>query len=102
MDNIYIDLETIKRHLNLDEDYDAEDDYLYQLSEAALTAIENHIDTPLEYFVDSVSGRLDPALVQAALLLIANFYENRESVAFAQSYRIPHGYEYLLNQFIRY
>lgn len=101
MDNIYIDLDTIKKHLNLDQDFTDDDDYLYQLSEAALTAVENHIDTPLTYYVDD-DGRLDSALVQAALLLIANFYENRESVAFAQAYRVPHGFEYLLNQYIRY
>lgn len=98
--NIYIDLDTIKRHLNIDSDYTDEDEYLMMLADVVVRAVENHIDHPLSCFVDE-SGNLDPALQQACLLLLANFYMNRESESIGHMVQtIGHGYDYLLAPFI--
>ena len=100
--NIYIDLDTIKRHLNIDPDYTDEDEYLMMLADVVVRAIENHIDSSISRFVDE-SGNLDPALQHAALLLIGNYYQNRESESVGHIVNtIPHGYEYLLQSFIDY
>lgn len=93
-----IDLDLIKRQLNLDLSYDEEDEYLLILADVAVRAIENHIDCPIDEFV--YDGQLDPPLQHAALLLIGNFYQNRESVTYGAVLQVPHGYEYLLHPYI--
>lgn len=99
--NIYIDLDTIKRHLNIDPDYTDEDEYLMNLSEVAVTAIENHIDSPISRFIHD--GELPAPLLHAALLLIGNYYQNRESESIGHIVNtLPHGYEYLLQSYIDY
>ena len=97
----FIDIDIIKRHLNIDKDYCDEDEYLMMLADVAIRSVENHIDCPLDRFIDC-DGELEPPLHHAALLLIGDLYMNRESVAFGQSYKIPHNYEYLLSPYINY
>ena len=96
----YIDLDIIKKHLNIDEDFIDDDVLLLNYAEAAQRAIENHIDQSLDNFVDD--GQLDPGLQQAALLIIGTWYQNRESVTYGPAQQVPHCYEYLLNQYINY
>lgn len=99
--NIYIDLDVIKRHLNIDPDYTDEDEYLMNLSEVAVKAIENHIDSSISRFVHD--GELEAPLLHAALLLIGSYYMNRESESIGHTVNtIPHGYEYLLQPYIDY
>jgi len=98
--NTFLDLDVIKRHLNINFDYHDEDEYLLMLADVAFRAIENHIDDSLEKFV--YDGQLDPPLVHAALLLIGTYYQNRESVTFGTAMPIPHAYEYLLTPYINY
>lgn len=95
-----IELETIKQQLNIDLDYESEDLYLLTLADVAVKAIENHIDHPIDDYI--VDGQLDSALQQAALMLIATWYQNRESVAYGAPMKLPHGVDYLLESYIDY
>lgn len=100
-DNIYISLEQIKAHLNIDEDFHDEDQYLMSLADVAVKAIENHIDTCICQFVHD--GELEAPLLHAALLLIGNYYMNRESESIGHIVNtVPHGYEYLLQPYREY
>ena len=99
-ENLYITLEEIKAHLHIDETWHGEDEYLLSLAEVVIGAVENHIDNYIDDFVED--GQLDPPLKHACLLLIGNFYQNRESVTFGTAMPIPHGYEYLLQPYINY
>lgn len=94
----YIDLDLIKNQLNMDLSYTDEDEYLLMLADVAVKAIENHIDHPIEDFVED--GQLEAPLQHAALLLIGNYYQNRESVTYGTVMQVPHGYEYLLHPYI--
>lgn len=98
--NCYIDLDKIKTHLNIDLDYMDEDEYLLRLADVAVRSIERHIDHDITDFVED--GELDAPLEQAALLLIGNYYQNRESVTYGQVMQVPHGYDYLLHSYIDY
>ena len=40
---MYIDNVILKKHLNIDEDYIADDEYIKALCQAAECAVENHI-----------------------------------------------------------
>lgn len=99
--NIYIDLDLIKQHLNIDPDFTDEDEYLMMLADVCVRAVENHIDQPIDNFVDE-NGELDPCLKQACLLLIGSYYQNRETESVGHLVvTIGHGYDYLLNPYIR-
>lgn len=96
----YIDLDLIKHHLNLDDDFCDDDEYLMILADVAVRTIEKHIDHCIDDFVED--GQLEAPLQHAALLLIGNYYQNRESVTYGQVLQIPHGYEYLLQTYVDY
>lgn len=98
---MYLDLDIIKKHLNLDDDFVADDEYLKQLAEVAENAVSIHIDRDFLELEDE-EGNLPPALQHALLLLIANYYNNRESVTNVSANNIPFSYNYLLDLFKNY
>lgn len=98
---MYIQLYQVKKHLNIDEDFRDDDEYIMSLVEVAEKVVEKHIDTKLSKLVDG-DGYLPSPLIQAMLLLVGNFYANRESVAFASSSEVPLSYNYLIDLYRNY
>lgn len=96
----YIDLDLIKHQINMDLDYHREDEYLLYLADVAVRAVENHIDHDITDYV--FDGQLDPPLLHACLLIIGNYYQNRESVTYGAVMQVPQGYEYLLQRYVDY
>ena len=99
--DLHIDLETIKKHLNLDDDYTDDDNYLEHLEGVAEQVVEKHIDKTLEEII-AEEGEVPKPLLQAMLLIIGNFYDNRESVAYNQVVEVPKTLEYILNMYRDY
>lgn len=97
----YIDLYTTKAHLNLDQEFTGDDLYLLQLMDAAENVVQNNLDTPLYTYSDN-NGYLPSPIVQAILLLIGTWYDNRESDSHSSMTTVPHGVEYLLSPFKNY
>ena len=98
---MYIDTVILKKHLNIDESFIDDDEYIKALCLAAEQAVENHIARPLSEIVDE-HGKLPPSVKHAILLLVGHFYANRESVSFASASVIPLAYEYLLQPYKSY
>lgn len=98
---MYLTLNEIKKHLNIDDSYHDDDTYLLSLGEAAEAMVETHIDNELVNFEDE-NHNLPNALKLAILMLIATWYASRESVTFANCGVLPHGYEYIINLFQTY
>ena len=94
---MYIGLEKIKKHLNINDDYTADDMYLTDLSEVAERVVETHIDNKLEIIASNNGGTLPAPILHAMLLFIGNMYANRESVAFVSANEIPLSYAYILD-----
>lgn len=94
---MYLDLEKIKKHLNINEDYTADDMYLTDLSEVAERVVETHIDNQLDIIASKNGGTLPAPILHAMLLFIGNMYANRESVAFVSANEIPLSYAYILD-----
>lgn len=94
----YITLEDAKKHLNIDECFDDDNQYIEELAETALCVVERDICHPLEDFEDNTGGLFKP-LRHAALLLLAHYYANREPVAFANSAKVPESYDALIFRF---
>jgi len=98
---MYIQLYQVKKHLNIDESFRDDDEYLMSLVEVAEKVVERNIDTSLE-LLENGDGEIPSPLTQAMLLLIGNFYANRESVAFANSTNVPYSYQYLIDLYRNY
>lgn len=94
---MYLDLTKIKKHLNINDDYTADDMYLTDLSEVAERVVETHIDNKLDIIASNNGGTLPAPILHAMLLFIGNMYANRESVAFVSANEIPLSYAYILD-----
>ena len=98
----YLDLNLIKKHLNMNADYTAEDDYLTMLGGAVEEVVGKHIDDDLETLAKDNDDQLPLPLVQACLLLLGTYYSNRENVAFTGCNEIPMSVTYLLSLYKNY
>lgn len=99
---MFITLDTIKRHLNIDDYFTDDDNYLIELEDVAEKVVEKHIDKKLSVLCDD-NGDLPSPLLHAMLLFIGNLYQSRESVAFNSSpLEIPLSYSYLLDLYKNY
>lgn len=98
---MHIELEDIKKHLNLDEDYTDDDSYLVYLESVAEQLVEKHIDKTLEDMI-AEEGEVPKPLLQAMLLMIGNFYDNRESVSYGNAIEVPNTLQYILSMYRDY
>lgn len=95
----YLELSRIKEHLNIDKDFTDDDLYLESLGDVAEQIVERHIDRKLDDFDDS---NVPAPVLHACLLLVGNFYNNRESVSNLKQNEIPLSYRYLLATYKNY
>lgn len=98
----YLTLEEIKKHLNIDHDFTDDDSYIESLGEVAEEIVKQHIRKDLYMVCVDNGNKLPSPIKQAMLLLIGNYYSNRESVTFAQAHELPLAYEYLLSPYVSY
>ena len=97
---MYITKDLAKHHLQIDEEYLEDDDYLVLLIQAAEDAVSKHLDIPLDKLLQN--GVLPASIIQAILLLIGNFYANREPVSYTTVVKIPYTVDYLLSLYKHY
>ena len=93
---MFVDLDIAKKHINIEADFLDDDEYIIGLIEAAETAVGIHIDASLEEIAEENGGCLPAPLIQAVLLSVGNWYQNREVIG-AKSTQLPFNYNYLCN-----
>lgn len=98
---MYVTLETVKTHLNIDRDYIDDDEYITDLIDAATVAVENHIMHPLTDVITD-DDELPSAIKHAIMLLVADFYNNRETTSYSAMKELPLSYSYLLQPYKDY
>ena len=93
---MYIDLDTIKRHLIIDH---CDDDLLLaDLETVAEDAVRRDLNLYSLKEIENCSGMLPACVTQAMLLLIGTLYNSRESVMYGNvPHPVPHSYDYLLD-----
>lgn len=96
---MYLNLEDVKKHLNIDNDFIEDDNYITSLIEVAENVVERHIGYKLSDKAEENNGSLPKGLEHAMLLMIGTFYNSRESVTFGAGTELPLGYNYLLDLF---
>lgn len=99
---MFITLELIKKHLNIDEYFEEDDQYLLHLALVAEEVVSKHIDDNLSDLADE-EGNLPAPLQQAMLLFIGDMYQSRESVAYGSTpVEIPLSFSYILSLYKNY
>ena len=98
---MYLQLYQLKKHLNIDEDFHNDDEYLVELAQAAQQVVEVHLDRPLNS-LENEEGFIPSPLTQAMLLLVGTWYASRESVSFASNSVLPHSYDYIIALYKKY
>lgn len=88
-----ITLDEAKKHLNIDNSFTDDDNYIQQLITVATEAVLINADI--------ASGNLGdgeyPSLRHAILLLVGNLYANRESTTYSTINEVPDAFRYLIN-----
>lgn len=92
---MYVTLSTVKKHLNIDESFKDDDDYITGLIQVAEDAVAKNLNIDLSDVTKS--NELPSSIVQSILLLIGNLYNNREAVTYSTPNEVPFAYNYLIN-----
>lgn len=92
---MYVALEDIKRHLNVD--FDEDDTLITSMIDAAEVSIEHSINTPLADI--ATEGVLPKDLVHAIRIMTAVFYEYREGFTHGKIMQVPFTLAHLLTPY---
>ena len=99
----YLTLEQSKKHINIESDFVDDDVYITSLIDVAECSVELHVNQSLEDIATVNGGVLPAPLIHAMLLMVGNFYANREMVSFAsKTTEIPFNYVYLIDFYKNY
>lgn len=85
---MYIDLNIIKKHLNISPNYTKDDEYLLIIEDGATQAVMKTINVDFDTII-AEEGKLPSAILFACLLVIGDMYANRETTAFASVNKLP-------------
>lgn len=95
----YISLDLAKQHLVVDTEID--DIYITSLIKVAEDIVTKSLNINSLAEIDN-GGNLPPAINQAILLLIGNFYANREPVGYSNLSKLPLSYHFLIDCYKSY
>lgn len=98
---MYIDLDTAKKHLNLESGYTDDDNYITGLIDVAESAVRVHVNEDFDTLAENNGGCLPAPILQAMLLMIGNLYQNREMLG-TRPEELPFNYQYLIDLFRNY
>lgn len=98
----YVDLQLAKRHLNVEQEFTDDDEYISGLIEAAEVVVSKDICVELDTLVEEGGKDIPASLRQCILLMVGQFYANREPVAFAQTSEVPLSYSHLVALYRNY
>lgn len=99
---MYLTLEEVKHHLNINQEFTEDDSYIQGLMDAAEKVVERHIDNKLVILASVNGGSLPTPLMQAMKMLVGTWYENREAVKYAVASQVPLSYDYILSLYKNY
>lgn len=96
-----IELTEIKKHLNIDEDFNDDNKYLESLCLTAEELVQKHIDQKFDD-IKANEGSIPKPLIHAVLLFIGDLYDNRESVAYTTINELPFSLRCILQMYRNY
>ena len=98
---MYIDLDTAKKHLNIESAFTEDDEYILGLIDMAEQAVRVHVNEDFEVLAEQNGGCLPAPLLHAMLLMVGNMYQNREPLG-TRNQALPFNYQYLVDLYRNY
>lgn len=98
---MYIQLDYAKKHLNIEDDFNEDDELIIGLIETAESAVRVHVNEDLGTIAEKNGGALPPPLLSAICLMIGNLYQNREIIG-SKTQVLPYNYQYLIDLYRNY
>ena len=92
---MYVTLQQAKRHLNIDDSFKDDDNYILGLINVAEDAVAKNEDIALKDMIEG--GELPSSIIHSILLLVGNLYNNREATSYSVVSEVPYTYKYLIN-----
>lgn len=92
---MFITLKNAKKHLNIDDSFTEDDDYITSLIKVAEDAVAKNENIALKDMVED--GELPSSIIHSILLLVGNLYNNREATSYSTVSEVPYTYKYLIN-----
>ena len=93
---MFISIDKVKSHLNLDDFYTEDDDYLVHLVSAAEDATAKRLNVKsLSCLINPDTGYLPESVNHSILLLVGSWYAARETFAFQSVSVLPHSFDFL-------
>ena len=90
-----VSLDILKKHLNVEESFTDDDEYIEELEEVAEQVVSQDLCVDIEE-VESDKVGVPKPLEQAIKLLVGQYYANREPVAMGVAANaIPYTFDYL-------
>ena len=97
---MYIDLDTAKKHLNIEPSFLDDDEYILGLIAAAEQAVLTHVNEDADKLVENNGGCFPAPIQQAMLIAIGNWYQNREPLG--NRAELPLSMRYLIDLYRNY
>lgn len=91
-----ITVDELKEHLNIEKEWNGDNQYLQSLLDAAKVVVQKHICDR----IDGKTSEEQTGLARAILLICGTWYMNRESLSNLQTGN--HSYEYILSLYKNY
>lgn len=98
---MYIPLELAKKHLNIEDDFLEDDEYIVGLISMAEASVRVHINEDFAILAEKNGGCVPAPVLQAMLLMIGNMYQNREPLG-TKVQALPFNYQYLIDLYRNY
>ena len=93
---MFTTLTTAKNHLNIDNDYHADDDYILHLIRVAEDAVAKKLNVKsLSNILNRNTGGLPDSVLHSILLLVGSWYGSRETFSFQSVSKLPHSFDFL-------
>lgn len=95
---MYVTLDEAKKHLNVEQEYTEDDNYIETLIDVAEAKVAKELCVKVEELatIEEGSELIPHPIKQAILLNIGMYYANREEVTYTQSKPLEQGSRYLL------
>ncbi len=94
---MYISITDAKKHLNIDDDFTEDDEYIVSLIAASEDAVAKRLNLKDLSVMLTDQGYLSESVKHAILFLIGNWYANREPVAYGNAVKVPYALEFLFD-----
>ena len=92
---MYVTLNLVKKHLNIDDSFTEDDNYITSLIKVAEDAVAKNENIALKDMIEG--GELPSSIIHSILLLVGNLYNNSEATSYSVVSEVPYTYKYLIN-----